>query len=251
MVASDTFAVLTGTDAVVRLDGVTKEYRDGDQVARAVDGVDLAIGPGEMVAVTGRSGSGKSTLLNLAGTLEQPSAGSVTIEGRSTVGLGRGDLAALRRRSIGFVFQNLNLMPTLTAAENVALPLEFDRVKVGPARDAADTALERVGLADKGDRFPDQLSGGEQQRVAIARAIVGPRRMILADEPTAALDELTARHIMRLLVELADEGAAVMVATHDHELAAHAMQVVRLRDGRVDQVTARPCSPASPAELLS
>ena len=235
----------------LHMERVTREYLDGDRVVRAVDRVDLDVAGGEMVAVTGRSGSGKSTLLNLAGTLETPTAGVVAIEGRSTAGLDRRVLARLRRRSVGYVFQNLNLMPTLTAAENVALPLEFDRVKPAEARAAADLALERVGVASLADRFPNELSGGERQRVAIARAVVGPRRLILADEPTAALDEITARSVMALLAELADDGAAVVVATHDHELAAHAHRVIRLRDGRVEQITARPCSPASPAELLA
>jgi putative ABC transport system ATP-binding protein len=151
---------------------------------------------------------------------------------------------------VGYVFQSLNLIDDLTATENVALPRELDGVHPKVARKAAVEALERVGIADLADRFPDELSGGQQQRVAIARALVGSRKLILADEPTGALDDLTARGVYALLAQLAEEGAAVVVVTHDHELAAHAHRVIRLADGAVASATERVQAPASPAELF-
>ncbi|MEM9132761.1 MAG: ABC transporter ATP-binding protein [Actinomycetota bacterium] len=235
---------------VLRMVGVVQEYRDGGRVIRALDGIDLTVAAGEMVAVTGRSGSGKSTLLNLAGGLEEPTAGRIWVDGEAVDAMTRTGRAELRRRRVGFVFQSLNLVPSLTASENVALPLEFDRVGPKPARTAARQALERIGASELADRFPDQLSGGERQRVAIARAVVGRRRLVLADEPTGALDEMTGRQVLRLLADLADGGAAVVLVTHDVELAAAADRVIRLRDGAVDQITERPSAPASVAELL-
>lgn len=237
--------------AMLSMRGVVKEHRDGDMVVRALGGVDLDAAPGELVAVTGRSGSGKSTLLNLAGGLDEPTAGEIFIDGRALAGMRRRELAAMRRSHVGFVFQNLNLVPSLTAAENVSLPLELDRARPKAARAQAVEALHRADVGDLADRFPDELSGGERQRVAIARAVAGPRRLVLADEPTAALDELTGRSVMDLLVDLLGDGIAVVLVTHDAELAAYANRVVRLRDGVIDAVSQRPESPATAAELLS
>lgn len=236
---------------VLALTEVIREYRRGSETVRALDGVTLAVEAGEMVAVTGRSGSGKSTLINVAGGLDEITAGQVVVDGQPLAGRPAAELSELRRRSIGYVFQNLNLIGTLTAAENVALPMEFDGHRPSEARTLAVEALERVGVADLADRFPHEISGGQQQRVAVARAIVGPRRLILADEPTGALDDLTARGVLELLADLARAGAAVVVVTHDHELAAHADRLVRLKDGRIDQITSRAEVPASPADLLA
>lgn len=235
---------------VLSVRGATKEHRDGSNIVRALDNVDLDVFAGEMVAVMGRSGSGKSTLLNVAGGLDEPTSGEVLIEGRTLAGMASKELAAVRRTSVGFVFQNLNLVPSLSACENVSLPLEFDKVRPAEAEEAARTALSRVGIKHLVDRFPDELSGGERQRVAIARAIVGPRRLILADEPTGALDEMTGREVIGLLAELASDGAAVVIVTHEPELAAYADRIIRLRDGKIEQLAVRQATPATAAELL-
>ena len=211
----------------------------GDGIGRvdALVDVNLTVAAGELVAVTGRSGSGKSSLLNVAGGLTPLSSGSAIVGGENMAGLSPRDLAARRRRSIGYVFQDLNLLPTLTAVENVAFPLELDGIAVGEARAAAEAALERLEIADLAARFPDEMSGGQRQRVAIARGMVGERRLLLADEPTGALDEVTAEQVMKLIRSLCDDGAAALVVTHDPSLAAWADRVVRLRDGRIDSIT--------------
>ncbi len=242
--------------AVLELRNVSKTYDDGiGEVVRALREVDLTVAPGEMVAITGRSGSGKSTLINLAGGLETATSGDVVINERSLNGASRGELAEVRRRQVGYVFQNLNLIDDLTAGENVSLPAELDGVKPAVARRWAGHALRTVGVEELADRFPHEMSGGQRQRVAIARAVIAPaegqRRLILADEPTAALDEMTARTVYDLLASLAADGATVIVATHDNQLAAYADRVVRLADGSVDQVTSRSVAPVNPAELLT
>lgn len=224
---------MTSPIPVLRLREVRRVHGDGASASVALDGVDLDLHAGELVAVTGRSGSGKSTLLNVAGGLDVPTSGSVEVAGERLDGLSRTRLAELRRRHVGYVFQADNLLPTLTALENVALPLELDGVTVGAARGAAQRSLERVLGPEHATRYPDQLSGGEQQRVAIARALVGERTLLLADEPTGALDEVTAEGVLRLLREAVDAGAAALMVTHDPAQAAWADRVVRLRDGRV------------------
>ncbi len=218
---------------VLVLSGVTREHRQGDAVVHALRGVDLSVTAGELVAVMGPSGSGKSTLLQLAGGLDTPSAGRVLVEGRDLAGLSRRQVAAVRRRSVGYVFQDLNLLPSLSALENVALPLELDGVRGGLARRTARAALEEVGLGALAGRFPDEMSGGQQQRVAIARALVGPRRLLLADEPTGALDSATGEEVLRVLRERCEAGAAGVLVTHDARHAAWADRVVFLRDGVV------------------
>ncbi len=238
-------------EPVVRIDSAVKEHRDGRSIIRALNAVSLDVPAGEMVAVTGKSGSGKSTLLNVVGGLEPLTAGSISVLGGPLVALNRTELSRLRRRTIGFVFQNLNLVPSLTAEENVALPLEFDGAKPVEASRAAKVALDKIRIGELATRFPSELSGGEKQRVAIARAIVGERKVILADEPTAALDDLTSRIVMNLLAELSDDGLTVLVATHDSEFAAYADRVVRLKDGSIEHVSSRPVTPSSPAELLT
>lgn len=236
---------------VVSFINVVKEHRDGRAIVRAIDQVSLDIAPGEMVAVTGRSGSGKSTLLNLAGGLDELTAGDVEIEGRSISKLTKTERSELRRRHVGYVFQSLNLVDSLTAEENVALPMEFDGISSAEAAEAAALALANVGIEELAGRFPDEMSGGERQRVAIARAIAGPRRVILADEPTGALDDLTARSVMSLLERLARQGTSILVVTHDLELAAFADRVVRLSDGKIEHISHRPAAPKSPADLFA
>ena len=233
-------------DAVLQLDSVTRVHGTGAAEVHALRGVSFRAAPGELVAVMGPSGSGKSTLLTIAGGLDSPTSGSVHVEGVDLGGLGRTGLARLRRTSIGYVFQDYNLIPALTAAENVALPRELDGEKGRIARRLALTALEEVGIADLADRFPDEMSGGQQQRVAIARAIVGERRLILADEPTGALDTDTGEEILRLLRARCDAGAAGVMVTHEARHAAWADRVVFLRDGVVVDETGAD----EPEELL-
>src|SRR5690606_7354664 len=208
----------------------------------------LRVEPGELVAVMGPSGSGKSTLLNLAGGLDSPTLGEVVIEGQVLGKMSRAELAATRRRRLGYVFQDLNLLPSLTAVENVALPLELDGMRLRRAMPLALAALEEVGLADLANRFPDQMSGGQQQRVAIARALVGDRRLVLADEPTGALDTQTGAGILKLLRSRVDAGAAGGLVTHEARHAAWADRVVFLRDGVIVD-TSGPL--AQPEDLLA
>jgi putative ABC transport system ATP-binding protein len=230
---------------VLEMRGVSKTYGQEPAAVCALGGIDLSVQAGEMVAVMGPSGSGKSTLLTIAGSLEEPTSGEVLVCGLALAGMPRARKARLRRRAIGFVFQDFNLLPGLTAAENAALPLELDGVAVPKARAAALTALESLGVADRAARFPDQLSGGERQRVAIARAVVGDRRLLLADEPSGALDSVNADEVMRLLHEACQRGVAAVVVTHDAQLAAWADRVIFLRDGRVSGQTAQPAGPES------
>jgi putative ABC transport system ATP-binding protein len=226
---------------VLELRRVSKTYLDGADEVHALDEVDLSVEAGKMVAVMGPSGSGKSTLLSIAGAMESPTAGEVLVAGRSLFSMSREDRTRLRRRAIGYVFQEFNLLPGLTAAENVALPLELDGVSAGKARAAGLRVLEELGLADRASRFPDQLSGGERQRVAIARAVVGDRRLLLADEPTGALDSASGEAVMRLILAACKRGLAAVVVTHNAQLASWAGRVVFIRDGRVvDRTAARP-----------
>jgi putative ABC transport system ATP-binding protein len=219
--------------SVLELDGVERTHGTGEGAVHALRGISLTVDPGELVAVMGPSGSGKSTLLHLAGGLDRPTAGRVLVEGTDLGGLGRKAVARLRRRAIGYVFQDFNLMPALTAAENVALPRELDGAPARRARKEALIALAEVGIPELADRFPDDMSGGQQQRVAIARALVGDRRLVLADEPTGALDSTTGEAVMALLRSRCDAGAAGVLVTHDARHAAWADRVVFLRDGSV------------------
>ncbi len=234
---------------VLSMRRVGRTHGSGARRVDALVDVDLDVVAGELVAVTGRSGSGKSTMLNLAGGLDQPTTGTVRIDGADLGDLSPTRLAELRRRRVGYVFQEFNLLPTLTAVENVALPLELDGHGLRRARRTAEEALATVGLADKAGRYPDELSGGEAQRVAIARGLVGSRDVLLADEPTGALDELTAEAILRLIRRLCDDGAAALMVTHEPGYAAWADRVVHLRDGRIDSITARSATPPSLHEV--
>ena len=224
--------------SVLELRRVSRTYGQGAAEVHALADVDLAVEAGQMVAVMGPSGSGKSTLLTIAGSLEEPTRGEVLIGGAPLTKMSGNAKARLRRRSIGYVFQDFNLLPGLTAAENVALPLELDGTSARKARLAGLKALDDLGLGAKAGSFPDQLSGGERQRVAIARAVVGDRRLLLADEPSGALDSVNGEAVMRLIHAACKRGVAAVVVTHDAQLASWADRVVFLRDGLVTDRTA-------------
>ncbi|HEU4912842.1 MAG TPA: ABC transporter ATP-binding protein [Actinomycetes bacterium] len=225
--------------AVLEITDLTRVHGSGPSAVHALRGVSLTVTAGELVAVMGPSGSGKSTLLTCAGGLGSPTGGTVSVEGTVLGTLSRSERATLRRRAVGYVFQDLNLIPVLTAAENVALPRELDGESSRAARRLARAALAEVGIADLADRFPDDMSGGQQQRVAIARAVVGDRRLILADEPTGALDTETGEAVLRLLRARIDAGAAGVLVTHEARHAAWADRVVFLRDGQMVDETGR------------
>lgn len=231
-----------GTTPILRLAEVSRVHGSDTTAVRALAGVSMEVHAGELVAVMGPSGSGKSTLLNLAGGLDAPTGGQVFIEGEAIGSLKGDGLARLRRRRVGFVFQDFNLIPSLTAAENVALPLELDGQRVRRARRHAMAALDLVGVCELADRYPDAMSGGQQQRVAIARALVGDRRLVLADEPTGALDSHTGEEVLRVLRERCDAGAAGLLVTHEARHAAWADRVVFLRDGVVVDSTGTPAT---------
>ncbi|MFG3702303.1 ABC transporter ATP-binding protein [Micromonospora sp. NPDC047620] len=232
--------------AVLCFTGVSRVYPAGEGVVRALDGVSFEVSRGELVAVMGPSGSGKSTLLALAGGLDAPTSGSVQVEGVELGGLDATALARLRRDRIGYVFQDYNLVTDLTAAENVALPRELAGIGAGTARREAVAALAEVGLSDVADRFPDQLSGGQQQRIAIARALVGQRQLVLADEPTGALDSRTSLAVLEVLRARIDAGAAGVLVTHEPRYAGWADRTTFLRDGRLVDATTR----ETPEQLL-
>jgi putative ABC transport system ATP-binding protein len=217
----------------LELRDISKVYGEGAGEVHALDRIDLSVDAGSLVAVMGASGSGKSTLLTIAGSLEDPTSGEVYVDGRSLSSLSRNGKARLRRQSIGYVFQDYNLLAGLSAVENVSLPLELDGVGARKAQATAMESLEDLGLADRSDRYPDQLSGGERQRVAIARAVVGGRKLLLADEPSGALDSTNAEAVMRLILAACHRGLAAVVVTHDAQLASWADRMVFLRDGKV------------------
>jgi putative ABC transport system ATP-binding protein len=233
------------TGPMLDVRGVSKTYGSGAAEVHALDDVDLAVDRGELVAIMGPSGSGKSTLLTIAGSLEEPTSGEVVVDGATLSTMSRREQARVRRRSIGYVFQEFNLLAGLTAVENVALPLELDGTPARAARTVALAALDDLGLTDRADGYPDDLSGGERQRVAIARAVVGDRRLMLADEPTGALDTVNGEAVMRLLRAACHRGVAGVVVTHEAQLAAWADRIVFLRDGRVVDQTAPPDGPES------
>jgi len=231
---------------MIELRQVSKSYGQGDAEVHALHKASLAAIEGEMVAVMGPSGSGKSTLLTIAGTLEEPTTGEVLIAGQSVRSMSKAKKAQLRRRTIGYVFQDFNLLPGLTAAENVSLPLELDGTSARKARVVALKSLDGLGLGNRASHYPDQLSGGERQRVAIARAMVGERRIVLADEPSGALDSVNSEAIMRLLHSACkDTGMTAMVVTHDAQLASWADRVIFIRDGRITDQTAPAAGPES------
>jgi putative ABC transport system ATP-binding protein len=231
--------------SALELHHVSKTYGSGPTQVRALSDIDLAVERGELVAVMGPSGSGKSTLLTIAGSLEEPTSGQVLVDSVDLAAMSRTDRAKMRRRSIGYVFQDFNLLPGLTALENVTLPLELDGVRAKTARTTGLEALHELDVAEHAERFPDELSGGERQRVAIARAIVGERGLLLADEPTGALDSVNGEAVMRLLRAATHHGVAGVVVTHEAQLAAWADRVVFLRDGHVVDQTIAPPGPES------
>jgi putative ABC transport system ATP-binding protein len=227
----------------LELRDISKVYGEGATEVQALQRVDLSVESGHLVAVMGASGSGKSTLLTIAGSLEDASSGEVYVGGRALSSLSRNAKAQLRRQSIGYVFQDYNLLAGLSALENVSLPLELDGVAARKAQAAAMETLDEFGLKDRAAHYPDQLSGGERQRVAIARAVVGGRQLLLADEPSGALDSTNAESVMRLILAACRRGLAAVVVTHDAQLASWADRVIFLRDGRIVDQTLPADSP--------
>lgn len=235
----------------LELRDVSKTYGEGPTEVTALESINLSVDRGSLVAVMGPSGSGKSTLLTIAGSLEDPTTGDVLIDGSRLSKMSHNAKARLRRRTIGYVFQEFNLLAGLTAVENVSLPLELDGTSARKAQMAGLAALENLGLADRAKHYPDQLSGGERQRVAIARAVVGERQLMLADEPSGALDSANSEAVMRMILAACKGGVAAVVVTHDAQLASWADRVVFIRDGRIVDQTLPPPSPESLLESVA
>lgn len=219
---------------IILLDGVKKIYKMGTERVHALDGVDVRIDHNEYVAIMGPSGSGKSTMMNIIGCLDTPTSGTYTLNGQKVSELDDNELAAVRNREIGFVFQTFNLLPRVTCLQNVELPLIYAGIRKGTRQDLAEQALANVGLADRMTHKPNELSGGQRQRVAVARAIVNNPSILLADEPTGNLDTRTGQEIMELFEELYRRGNTVLLVTHEEEVARHARRVIRLRDGLIE-----------------
>ncbi len=219
--------------SMIELQKVSRVYTTLASQVRALNEVDLSVEAGEYLAIMGSSGSGKSTLMNILGCLDRPTSGRYLLAGQGVDSLEDDDLAAVRNRRIGFVFQSFNLLPRRSALENVELPLLYANLEPGPRRSRAREALVRVGLADRMDHRPNELSGGQCQRVAIARALVNRPSLLLADEPTGNLDSVTSEEIMQLLDELNDAGTTILLVTHETDVAEHARRAIHLRDGRV------------------
>lgn len=222
------------SNPIIEIKGLKREFTVGSEVITALKGVDVSVNKNEYVAMMGPSGSGKSTLMNLLGCLDTPSAGDYTLNGTDVSSLADDDLASIRNKEIGFIFQTFNLLPRLTALENVALPLVYAGYSKEERSEKAAAVLEKVGLGDRMDHRPNQLSGGQRQRVAVARALVNNPSIILADEPTGNLDSMTSLDIMKLFEEIHEMGNTLIVVTHEEEVASHAHRILRLRDGLVE-----------------
>ncbi|MDO5479837.1 MAG: ABC transporter ATP-binding protein [Clostridia bacterium] len=223
---------------MIHIEDLYKIYKMGDSEVRALDGINLHISPKEFVAIIGPSGSGKSTLMNMIGCLDVPSSGKYYLNGEDVSDLSDDEQAAIRNKTIGFIFQQYNLLPKLTARENVELPLIYRGIGGGERRKMAMEALERVGMAERANHLPKELSGGQQQRVSIARALAGKPPMILADEPTGALDSKTGAELMVMLKELHKEGNTIVLITHDSDIARQAKRIVRIQDGKITRDSA-------------
>lgn len=218
---------------LIKMTGITKHYQMGETIVKALDGISMEVDAGELVAIVGQSGSGKSTLMNLIGCLDQPSSGEYYLENQPVLSLHERSISAIRSRKIGFVFQGFNLIPSLTAFENVELPLIYRRFPKSIRKKMTEEALRIVGLGDRADHRPSQLSGGQQQRTAIARAIAGKPPLILADEPTGNLDSVSGSDVMNILTRLNRSGHTVILITHSPEIAAAAGRIIRIRDGHI------------------
>lgn len=221
------------TEPIIRMENITKSYSLGGEVVHALRGVSLQIGKGDFLAIVGPSGSGKSTLMNIIGCLDRPDEGRYILDGKEIDKMIESELATVRNEKIGFVFQNFHLLAKLTALENVELPLLYRGVKTKERQKIAYEYLEKVGLKDRARHLPNQLSGGQQQRVAIARALVGTPPILLADEPTGALDSKTSKEIIQLMKQLNEQGHTIVLITHDWEVANEAKRIVRIQDGQL------------------
>lgn len=220
----------------IELKDIEKHYSIGDETVKALDSVSLKIEKGEFIAIVGPSGSGKSTLMNILGCLDTPTSGNYFLDGESVEKTKENDLSTIRNKKIGFIFQNFNLLTKLTAIENVELPLIYRGVKTSERKKIAMESLEKVGLGERINHLPSKLSGGQQQRVAIARALAGNPPILLADEPTGALDSKTSKEIIKLLKELNSKGHTIIIITHDLEVAVEAKRVVQIKDGKLEEI---------------
>ena len=219
---------------IIKLQNVKKEYVMGDSIVHALDGIEVSINKGDFVAIVGPSGSGKSTMMNMVGALDIPTSGEIFLEGKNIAQMHESDLAQIRGRKIGFIFQTFNLIPTLTALENVALPMMFQKIPKEEREKRAAKLLEKVGLNDRETHLPSELSGGQRQRVAIARALANDPDVILADEPTGNLDSKRGKEILELFIKLNKEGKTIIIVTHDEEVARRAKKVLKMKDGRFE-----------------
>jgi len=219
---------------IIKLQDVKKEYLMGDSTINALDGVNVAINKGDFIAIIGPSGSGKSTMMNMVGALDTPTSGKIFLDGKNVAQMHESDLAQIRGRKIGFIFQTFNLIPTLTALENVSLPMMFQGTGKKERTRKAMELLEKVGLGDRENHLPSELSGGQRQRVAIARSLANNPDVILADEPTGNLDSKTGKEILELFVELNKEGKTIIIVTHDDDVAKKARKVLKMKDGKLD-----------------
>lgn len=221
-------------EEIIKLNNVHKDYLMGNSIIRALDGVDASIKKGDFIAIVGPSGSGKSTMMNMVGALDLASKGEIFLDGKDIEHLGESELAQIRGRKIGFVFQTFNLIPTLTALENVMLPMLFQGMPKNERLERAEKLLKKVDLGNRMGHLPSELSGGQRQRVAIARALANDPEVILADEPTGNLDSKTGQEIIDMFIQLNKEGKTIVVVTHDLDIAKHARKVLKMKDGKLD-----------------